>query len=432
MRAVDLILKKKLGEELTSEEISFIIGGYVDGSIPDYQISAFLMAVYFKGMTIAETATLTEVMRDSGDQVSLEGIKGITVDKHSTGGVGDKTTLTLAPLLAACGLVVAKMSGRGLGHTGGTLDKLEAIEGFNVNLDGEAFNNVVNEHGIAVVGQTAKIVPADKKLYALRDVTATVDNVSLIASSIMSKKLAVANDALVLDVKCGSGAFMKTLDAAKELAEVMVGIGVNVGRKVRAVVTDMNQPLGVAVGNAMEVREAIETLKGKGPADFTEVVLTLASQLLVMTEKAANNDEARKLCNEKINDGSAYKKFVEFVKAQGGSEEAINNMAVASSETKFEAQKSGYLTAVDTEGVGIAAMKLGAGRATKEDIIDFGVGFNINVKIGDKVETGQNMITVFYNDEERKNAALEHLKGVFTISDDEPEKLPVVYDIIGK
>lgn len=432
MRAVDLILKKKLGEELTSEEISFIIGGYVKGTIPDYQIAAFLMAVYFQGMTVPETATLTEVMRDSGDQISLEGIKGITVDKHSTGGVGDKTTLTLAPLLASCGLVVAKMSGRGLGHTGGTLDKLEAIEGFNVNLDNAAFTKVVNEHGLAVIGQTAKIVPADKKLYALRDVTATVDNVSLIASSIMSKKLAVANDALVLDVKCGSGAFMKTPETARELAEVMVGIGKNVGRKVRAVVTDMNQPLGVAVGNANEVREAIETLKGNGPADFTEVVMTLAAQLLIMTGKAADAKEARKLCEEKIKDGSAYRKFCEFIKAQGGSEEGIENMAKAAHQSEFKAEKSGYITSVDTEGVGIAAMKLGAGRATKEDVIDFGVGFNINVKIGDKVEAGQSLVTVFYNDETRLKASLENLAGVFTIGSEKPEKLPVVYEIIGE
>ena len=430
MRAVDVIAKKKLGGKLSAKEIEFIVGGYVDGSVPDYQLAAFLMAVYFQGMDVPETVALTEVMRDSGDQVPLKGIKGIKVDKHSTGGVGDKTTLTLAPLLASCGLVVAKMSGRGLGHTGGTLDKLESIDGFDINLDANAFKKTVNKHGIAVVGQTARIVPADKKIYSLRDVTSTVGNVSLIASSIMSKKLAVNNDALVLDVKVGSGAFMKTLDDARELARLMVRIGKSVGRKVRAVITDMNQPLGRAVGNAMEVQEAIDTLKGKGPEDFTEVVYSLAAQLLTMTGKARGEKEARALCDEKIRNGEAYDKFCQFIEAQKGSLSSVENLPRAKKKAVYNAPKTGYITAIDTECIGIAAMKLGAGRATKEDVIDHAVGFMVEAKIGDRVKKDQPIITIHYNDKKRLAAARSELANAFTIKGKKPGTMKIVYDVI--
>ena len=430
MRAVDVIAKKKLGGKLSEKEIKFIVGGYVDGSVPDYQFAAFLMAVYLQGMDVPETVALTKIMRDSGDQVPLTGIKGIKVDKHSTGGVGDKTTLTLAPLLASCGLVVAKMSGRGLGHTGGTLDKLESIKGFDINLNAKQFKTTVNKHGIAVVGQTARIVPADKKIYALRDVTATVGNVSLIASSIMSKKLAVNNDALVLDVKVGSGAFMKSLKDARELARLMVKIGKSVGRKVRAVITDMNQPLGEAVGNAMEVQEAIDTLQGKGPADFTEVVYSLASQLLTMTGKARGDKAARALCDKKIKSGEAYEKFRQFIAAQKGSLASVDKLPKAKKKAVYKATKTGYITAIDTEGIGVAAMKLGAGRATKEDVIDHAVGFQVKAKIGDRVKKGQPLVVIHYNHKKRLDAARAELANAFTIKGKKPGTMKIVYDVI--
>ena len=416
MRAVDLILKKKRGGELTPDEMKYLVGGFVHGTVPDYQMAAWLMAVYFRGMTPGETTELTRVMLESGGTVDLEGVRRPTVDKHSTGGVGDKTTLILAPLVASCGLVVAKMSGRGLGHTGGTLDKLESLEGFRVDLSRDEFIRTVNEHGVAVVGQTSDLVPADKKMYLLRDVTGTVDNVSLIAASIMSKKLCVHNDALVLDVKVGSGAFMKTIEEARELAHAMVRIGQGMGRKVTALITDMDQPLGRAVGNAIEVQEAMDTLRGHGPADLREVVVALAAQLLVMTGKAKTSEEATSILEKKLTSGEAFETFTKFVQAQGGKPGSWDRMKKARKQAPFTAASDGVVAGIDCEGVGIAAMKLGAGRETKDSTLDLAAGLIVNARLGDAVKKGQPLCDLFYDDDARLEPARAELAKAFRLA----------------
>ncbi|OCA90991.1 pyrimidine-nucleoside phosphorylase [Bacillus sp. FJAT-27225] len=402
MRMVDLIEKKRDGQELTAEEINFIIQGYTKGSIPDYQMSAFTMAIFFKGMTESERAELTMAMVQSGDQIDLSGIEGVKVDKHSTGGVGDTTTLVLGPLVASVGVPVAKMSGRGLGHTGGTIDKLEAVEGFHVEISNDEFLNLVNKNKIAVIGQSGNLTPADKKLYSLRDVTATVDSIPLIASSIMSKKIAAGADAIVLDVKTGAGAFMKTLDDSKELAKAMVRIGNNVGRKTMAVISDMSQPLGYAIGNALEVKEAIDTLKGEGPKDLAELSLTLGSHMVYLAGKAESLSEARRMLENAIADGSALEKMKVFLSSQGGDGSVVDDpskLPQATFITPLEAKESGYVSEIIADEVGTAAMLLGAGRATKESEIDLAVGLVLKKKIGDKVEKGEPLAEIHSNSE---------------------------------
>ncbi|AXH98823.1 pyrimidine-nucleoside phosphorylase [Sporosarcina sp. PTS2304] len=403
LRMVDIIEKKRDGEILSKEEIEFFVTGYTDGSIPDYQASAFLMAIYFQKMTAEEQGYLTMAMAESGDQIDLSAIEGVKVDKHSTGGVGDTTTLILAPLVAACGVPVAKMSGRGLGHTGGTLDKLEAIEGFHVEISTEQFIQQVNDLKIAVIGQSGNLTPADKKLYALRDVTATVDSIPLIASSIMSKKLAAGADAIVLDVKTGAGAFMKTLEDSQQLADAMMAIGNEVGRTTSAVISDMSQPLGCAIGNALEVKEAIDTLQGKGPEDLTELCLVLGSKMLLAANKADTEESARAQLQEVIDDGEALRLFGAFIQAQGGNEEIITNpnlLPQAKYQIDVVAKQSGYISGMDADEVGVAAMLLGAGRATKEDVIDLAVGIMLKKKIGDYVEKGEPLAVLYANKEQ--------------------------------
>ncbi|WP_306009042.1 pyrimidine-nucleoside phosphorylase [Bacillus sp. MMSF_3328] len=400
MRMVDLIEKKRDGKELSSEEIQFIIKGYTDGSIPDYQISALTMAIFFQGMTESERADLTMSMVESGDKIDLSKIEGIKVDKHSTGGVGDTTTLVLGPLVAAVGVPVAKMSGRGLGHTGGTIDKLEAVEGFHVEIENEEFIKLVNQNKIAVIGQSGNLTPADKKLYALRDVTATVDSIPLIASSIMSKKIAAGADAIVLDVKTGAGAFMKTLDDSRELAKAMVRIGNNVGRKTMAVISDMSQPLGFAIGNALEVKEAIDTLKGEGPEDLTELCLVLGSHMVVLAEKAETPAQAREMLEQAIKDGSALEAMKTFLSSQGGDASVVDDpsrLPRAKFVYELEAKEDGYVSEIVADAVGTAAMVLGAGRATKESEIDLAVGLMLRKKIGDTVSKGESLATIYSN-----------------------------------
>ncbi|MDF2904216.1 MAG: Pyrimidine-nucleoside phosphorylase, partial [Bacillus sp. (in: firmicutes)] len=400
MRMVDLIEKKRDGLELTKEEIKFIIDGYTIGSIPDYQMSALTMAIYFQGMTETERADLTMAMVESGDQIDLSEIEGIKVDKHSTGGVGDTTTLVLGPLVAAVGVPVAKMSGRGLGHTGGTIDKLEAVAGFHVEIKNEEFIELVNKNKLAVIGQSGNLTPADKKLYALRDVTATVNSIPLIASSIMSKKIAAGADAIVLDVKTGAGAFMKTLEQSRELAKAMVGIGNNVGRKTMAVISDMNQPLGYAIGNALEVKEAIDTLKGEGPEDLTELCLTLGSYMVLLAEKAETLEAARKLLETAIADGSALESMKLFLRSQGGDGSVVDDPTKLPQSTytfELPALSDGYVAEIVADAVGTAAMLLGAGRATKESEIDLAVGLMLRKKIGDKVAKGESLVTIYSN-----------------------------------
>ncbi|CAM3060278.1 pyrimidine-nucleoside phosphorylase [Filibacter tadaridae] len=399
-RMVDIIEKKRDGEELSKEEITFFITDYTNGSIPDYQASAFLMAIYFKGMTAKEQAYLTMAMVESGDQIDLSAIEGIKVDKHSTGGVGDTTSLVLIPLVAACGVPVAKMSGRGLGHTGGTLDKLEAIEGFHIELTEQQFVKQVNDLKLAVIGQSGNLTPADKKLYALRDVTATVNSIPLIASSIMSKKIAAGANAIVLDVKTGDGAFMKTEADAKALAKSMVAIGRQVGRNTMAVISDMSQPLGFAIGNSLEVIEAIETLKGNGPEDLTELCLVLGSKMVMAGGKAKSLEEARDKLLAVIADGTALELFGQLIKAQGGNAAIIHNpslLPVAAFKVEVPALTAGYITQMEADDIGVAAMLLGAGRATKEDEIDLAVGIVLKKKIGDKVQVGEPLAIIHSN-----------------------------------
>lgn len=402
MRMVDLIVKKQNGKELTTEEIQFFVKGYTNGSIPDYQASALAMAIYFQDMTDRERADLTMAMVNSGETIDLSAIEGIKVDKHSTGGVGDTTTLVLAPLVAALGVPVAKMSGRGLGHTGGTIDKLEAIEGFHVELSKDEFIKLVNRDKVAVIGQSGNLTPADKKLYALRDVTGTVNSIPLIASSIMSKKIAAGADAIVLDVKTGAGAFMKTDEDAVNLAKAMVRIGNNVGRQTMAVISDMSQPLGFAIGNALEVQEAIDTLRGEGPEDLNELVLTLGSQMVVLAKKAETLEEARTKLQEVMKNGKALEKFKEFLSNQGGDASVVDEpskLPQAAYKIDVPAKEAGVVSEIVADEIGVAAMLLGAGRATKEDEIDLAVGIMLRKKVGDNVEKGEPLVTLYANRE---------------------------------
>ena len=406
MRMVDVIEKKRDGKELTTEEIQFFINGYTDGSIPDYQASALAMAIYFQDMTDRERADLTMAMVNSGETIDLSAIEGIKVDKHSTGGVGDTTTLVLAPLVAALDIPVAKMSGRGLGHTGGTIDKLEAVEGFHVEITKDQFIDLVNRDKVAVIGQTGNLTPADKKIYALRDVTGTVNSIPLIASSIMSKKIAAGTDAIVLDVKTGAGAFMKTQEDAENLAHAMVRIGNNVNRQTMAVISDMSQPLGLAIGNSLEVKEAIDTLKGEGPEDLTELVLILGSQMVVLAKKAKDLEEARKMLIEVMENGKALEKFKEFLNNQGGDGSVVDNpekLPQAKYLIEVPAKESGVVSNMVADEIGIAAMLLGAGRATKEDEIDLAVGLMLRKKVGDAVEKGESLVTIYANREDVEN-----------------------------
>lgn len=401
MRMYDVILKKRQGIELTDSELQWLIHGYVAGDIPDYQMSAFLMAVIFKGMTPKELGAFTMAMAHSGDMVDLSAIKGIKVDKHSTGGVGDKTTLVIASLVAACGGVVAKMSGRGLGHTGGTIDKMESIPGLRTELSEEEFRNQVNNIGVAVIGQSSNIAPADKKIYALRDVTATVDSIPLIASSIMSKKLASGADAILLDVKVGSGAFMKTIDDARLLAQAMVDIGNANGRLVKAVITDMDRPLGQAIGNALEIAEVIQTLKGRGPQDLTHECLVMATHLLVMSEKG-DYDTCYSMVQTALQNGAGLAKLRELIVAQGGKGQVVDDTSLLGSARftyDIRASKAGYIAHMNTEDCGIASVMLGAGRIVKDGPIDMTAGIVMHKKTGDAVVAGDVLATLYANDE---------------------------------
>lgn len=400
MRMVDLIAKKRDGQSLSKEEIEWIVTGYTNGEIPDYQMSALTMAIFYQDMTDQEITDLTLAMANSGDVVNLENIEGIKVDKHSTGGVGDTTTLVLAPLVASVGVPVAKMSGRGLGYTGGTLDKLEAIPGFQIELSEDKFVELVNESKVAVIGQSGNLAPADKKLYALRDVTATVDSIPLIASSIMSKKIAAGADAIVLDVTTGAGAFMKNIEDAKRLASTMVQIGKLANRQTMAVISDMSQPLGEAIGNSLEVVEAIETLQGKGPKDLEEMCYVLGSQMVVLAKKADALEQAREMLEEALHSGKAFAKFKEMVANQGGDVSVIDHpekLLTAKYEIELPAKQSGVITKLVANELGIAAMMLGAGRKTKEDTIDFAVGLKLRKKVGEAIQEGESVLTIYAN-----------------------------------
>ena len=432
MRMTDILEKKKQGKKLSREEIKFFIDGYTKGEIPDYQASAFTMAVIFQGLDKEETAILTDCMMHSGDVVDLSRVEGVKVDKHSTGGVGDKTSLVLGPLVAACGAKVAKMSGRGLGHTGGTLDKMESIPGLSVSIEKEDFIRQVNEIGIAIIGQTGDLVPADKKLYALRDVTATVDSIPLIASSIMSKKLASGADTILLDVKFGSGAFMKTLEDAETLARCMVEIGKSLGRDTRAVITDMDQPLGLAVGNTLEVLEAINTLKGRGPKDLEELCVSLGAIMLDQAGIEPCREKGKAMLREKIASGEAYEKLKAMVKAQGGDTWTLDDPSrftdTAPSFAVY-AEEDGYIQKITALTVGEAAMHLGAGRATKEDTIDTGAGIVLEKKIGDYVKKGEALCTVYTNKEDTASI-VDTLRGAFVIAPDMPQSPTLIYKVI--
>lgn len=433
MRMYDLITKKKKGETLTAEEIKFMIEGYTNGEIPDYQMSAMMMAICFQGMNEEETLQLTLAMRDSGDILNLSAIDGIKVDKHSTGGVGDKTSLVLAPMVAALGIPVAKMSGRGLGHTGGTIDKLECFPGFSTSLTEEQFYENVNKIKMAIVGQTANLAPADKKLYALRDVTATVDQLSLIASSIMSKKLAAGADAIVLDVKTGNGAFMKKEEDAFALAEEMVKIGKNAGKKVAAVITDMDQPLGNAVGNVLEVKEAILSLNGLGPKDLMEVVYALGTQMVLFAGKAETEEEARNMLEGTIKNKTALDKFAEFVEAQGGDKRLVYQPEVLPSAgivLGVMNTEEGYVSKIKAEDIGLASLVLGGGRLTKESEIDLTVGVLLNKKRGDKVRMGDNLATIYANDMEKAKEAYAKIVCAYEIQKEQPESVEMVKGIL--
>ncbi|MFD1955800.1 pyrimidine-nucleoside phosphorylase [Paenibacillus thailandensis] len=433
MRAVDLIAKKRDGAELSHDELAFLTDGYCRGDIPDYQMSAFAMAVLFRGMTPAETASLTLAMARSGDQVDLSPIPGIKVDKHSTGGVGDKTTLIVAPLVAAAGVPVAKMSGRGLGHTGGTIDKLESIPGFRAELQREAFLAQVSEIGISVIGQSGNLAPADKKLYALRDVTATVESIPLIASSVMSKKIAAGADAIVLDVKAGSGAFMKTAAEAEKLAQAMVRIGTEVGRQTAAIISDMDQPLGYRIGNALEVQEAIETLQGIGPEDLTSLCLTLGAHMAVLGGVSASVDEAKEFLKSKLASGEALEKFKAFVAAQGGDATVADDptkLPQAFYEVEVAADAQGYVASIDAERLGHAAMLLGAGRAAKDDAIDYGVGLTLRKKAGDPVKIGETIAVMHVRTPSGFEDVMEKVRASYVIQAEKPALRPLVLSVV--
>ncbi|MBQ7408509.1 MAG: pyrimidine-nucleoside phosphorylase [Clostridia bacterium] len=428
MRMYDIIKAKRDNKILTEEQIKFFISGYVSGEIPDYQASALCMAIYFNGMNIEETTALTLAIRDSGDKLHFDNIEGLRVDKHSTGGVGDKTSLIVAPVVASCGVKLAKMSGRGLGHTGGTVDKLESIPGFRVDIPTDEFEKIVNKTGIAIVGQSAELAPADKKLYALRDVTATVDSMPLIASSIMGKKLAADDDCIVLDVKTGSGSFMKTIEDSKTLAQIMVDIGKKAGKKTLALITDMDIPLGRAIGNSLEVKEAIEVLNGRGPEDLTKVCVELATNMLFLAEKGSE-DECRQMVIKSIADKSALNTFVNMVNGQGGDGEYILHPEMfkeASFSMNITAPKSGYISRVDTEGYGTASLLLGAGRNTKEDSIDYAAGIILHAKTGDYVNEGDVIATLYTERKDAFSSAGKKLLESTHIADEKPQLRPLI------
>lgn len=432
MNVLDLIEEKKRGQHLSAEEIQSLIKGYTEDEVKDYQMAAFLMAVYFQGMNSEETAALTKSMVESGDQIDLSSVKGIKVDKHSTGGVGDTTTLVLGPILAACGLSVAKMSGRGLGHTGGTLDKLESIPNLNISLSIDNFIDATNKIGLAIAGQTANITPADKKLYALRDVTGTVDAIPLIASSIMSKKIAVDSDALVLDVKVGEGAFMSSIEEARQLAKVMVKLGHDFNRDTVAILTAMDQPLGKAIGNSLEVKEAIETLKGQGPEDLTELTVRLATRLIELAKEIDSKD-AEKQVLEVIHNGQALEKFKEFVGNQNGDETAIDDtskLPQASLALEVIATQAGYLVQLPAREVGEIARDLGAGRLSLDDTLDLGAGILLNKKLGDSVKEGEVLATLYGHDKESLNTGRDEFLKIIEISDHKLKKTPLIYEEI--
>ncbi len=433
MRITDIILKKRNGLKLSKEEIDFAVLGFATGKIPDYQFAALLMSIYFKGLDRDETVELTKAMVNSGDVIDLSAIKGVKVDKHSTGGVGDKTTLILGPLVAAAGIKVPKLSGRGLGHTGGTIDKLEAISGFSVDMSQEQFFKNVNEIGLAIGGQTKELVPADKKIYALRDVTCTVDNISLIAGSVMSKKIASGADKIVLDVKVGDGAFMSTTEDAFQLGKVMVDIGEGVGRETVAVITDMNQPLGHAVGNAIEVVEAIATLKGNGPKDLHDLCMELGSQMLLVSGLYSAKSEAQACLEKLIKSGAAFAKFRAFIQAQGGNVEQVDDIFKLpqpefSSEVVSPAE--GYVHKIGARNIGLASVVLGAGRETKESKIDLSAGIYLNKKVGDSVKKGESLARVFTNNKEKTGPAKEMILTSYVILPGKPLLNPLVYGTV--
>ncbi|WP_026771223.1 MULTISPECIES: pyrimidine-nucleoside phosphorylase [Sediminibacillus] len=432
MRMVDIIQKKRNGQELTDSEIRFFVEEYTAGSIPDYQAAALMMAIYFKGMSADETAVLTEAMAASGDTIDLSAIEGHIVDKHSTGGVGDKITFITGPLVASVGVPVAKMSGRGLGHTGGTLDKLESIAGFHIEMSKEEFISNVNKHKLSVAGQTGNLAPADKKLYALRDVTGTVDSIPLIAGSIMSKKLASGADSIVLDVKTGSGAFMKTLDESKALAQEMVNIGNKLGRNTIAVISDMNQPLGYEVGNANEIKEAAEVLQGKKVEDLRNLGLELAAHMTVLAGAFSSYEEAYQALEQKLDNGEAFQAFRTFISAQGGDLSMIDDLSrlpAAEHHVEVISDKEGYVTEIDAESIGVAAMYLGAGRATKDDKINHAVGITLNKKIGDSIGKGET-IAVLHSEHPDPEDSLTKVKEAYKISEDQPVKHQLIYEVI--
>jgi pyrimidine-nucleoside phosphorylase len=434
MRTVDLIQRKRDGEELAPEEIEFLVEGYTNGDIPDYQMSAFLMAVFFSGMSDREVSRLTECMLRSGDTVDLSSIPGVKVDKHSTGGVGDKTSLIVAPLAAAAGVVVPMMSGRALGHTGGTLDKLESIPGFRTSLTAEEFEKQLSELGLCFIGQTERLAPADRKLYALRDVTATVESIPLIASSIMSKKLAEGVDALVLDVKVGNGAFMKKQVDARRLAQIMVGVGRRMDKKVQALITDMNQPLGYAIGNALEVMEASQTLQNAGPNDLTKLSIELAARMIYLGKKAGSLDDARRTAEEKLVDGSGYKKLKQVVAAQGGNPQALDKFELLPNATglrEVASPRGGYVSLIDAEYIGAASNMIGAGRDRKEDAIDPAVGIILEVKAGEKVDAGSVLCRLYYTKEDHVEEAAEMVEDAFRISAQKPDERELILEVVG-
>ena len=432
MQMTDIILKKRDGNELSNEEIEFFIHNYVSNKIPDYQASALAMAIFYQGMTKEEISNLTNSMLHSGEIINLDSISGIKIDKHSTGGVGDKTSLVLGPLVAACGAKVAKMSGRGLGHTGGTLDKLESIQGLSINVNKEDFIKQVNEIGIAIIGQTGNLVPADKKLYALRDVTATVDSIPLIASSIMSKKLASGSDTILLDVKFGSGAFMKDIESAEKLARTMVDIGKHLNKDTRAVLTDMNQPLGKAIGNSLEVIEACETLKGNGPKDLEQLCIELGSIILMQAKIVKTQAEGKRLIREKIDSHEGFIKLKQLVEYQGGDSSYLDDyekFKKAKYTKEVYSQKEGYISSIDALTIGEGAMHLGAGRATKEDTIDMSAGIKLNKKVGDYVQKGELLFTCF-TDKEKFSEVIDDLMQAFIIVPNPIKGTSIVYEII--
>src|SRR6202789_4348265 len=434
MRTVDLIHRKRDAEELAPEEIEFLIEGYTSGEIHDYQMSAFLMAVYFSGMSDREVSRLTECMLRSGDTVDLSSVPGVKVDKHSTGGVGDKTSFIVAPLAAAAGVVVPMMSGRALGHTGGTLDKLESIPGFRTDLTAEEFTAQLAKHGLAFIGQTDRLAPADGKLYALRDVTGTVESIPLIASSIMSKKLAEGVDALVLDVKVGSGAFMKRQVDARRLAQMMVGIGRRVDKRVQALITDMNQPLGFAIGNALEVMEVSQTLQNVGPTDLTRLSLELASRMIYLGKITATLEDARELAQKKLLDGSGYRKLKEVIAAQGGNPLVLDRFELLPNATgarEISSPRAGYVSAIDAEYIGQASSMIGAGRDTKEDSIDPAVGVILEVKVGQKVDAGGVLCRLYYTGDEHVEEAAQLVEDAFRISGTAPDERELILEVVG-